>query len=34
MNKQFLVECLQKGMSTRQIGKLPNVNKSRGTIAY
>ena len=26
MDKQFLKECLQKGLSTRDIEKLPNVN--------
>lgn len=34
MNKQFLIQCLQKGMSTRDIEALPNVNLKRSTISY
>ena len=28
MDKQFLTECLEKGMSSREIAKLPGVNIS------
>ena len=34
MEKQFLKECLEKGMSTRDIAKLPNVSINSKTIAY
>ena len=34
MDKQFLTECLEKGMSSREIAKLPNVNISNRTILY
>ena len=32
MNKEFLKECLEKGMSTRDIEKI--CDKKRSTIAY
>ena len=34
MDEQFLKECLQKGLSTRDIEKLPNVNVTYRTINY
>ena len=34
MEKQFLEECLEKGMSSRDIAKLSNVNISNKTIIY
>ena len=34
MDKQFLIECLEKEMSTRQIEALPNVNIKRSAISY
>lgn len=34
MEKQFLKECLEKGMSTRQIAALPDVNITSKTICY
>lgn len=34
MDKQFLIECLEKGMSTRQIEALPEVNIKRSAISY
>ena len=34
MDKQFLIQCLQKGMSTRDIEALPNVNLKRSAISY
>lgn len=34
MDKQFLIQCLQKGMSTREIEALPNVTMKRSTISY
>ena len=34
MDKQFLKECLEKGMSTRDISKLPNVNINYRIILY
>lgn len=34
MDKQFLKECLEKGMSSRDIEKLPNVNIKRSAISY
>lgn len=34
MEKQFLKECLEKGMSSRDIAKLPNVKINNRTIIY
>lgn len=34
MDKQFLIQCLQKGMSTREIAALPTVTIKRSTILY
>lgn len=34
MNKQFLKECLEKGLSTREIEKLLNRKLKRSTISY
>lgn len=34
MDKQFLTECLEKGMSSREIAKLHSVNISNRTILY
>lgn len=34
MDKQFLIECLNQGLSTRDIEALPNVSVKRSTISY
>lgn len=34
MNKQFLIECLQQGLSTRDIEALSNVKLKKSTISY
>lgn len=34
MDKQFLIKCLEKGMSTRQIEALPEVNIKKSAISY
>lgn len=34
MDKQFLIDCLNQGLSTRDIESLPNVTVKRSTISY
>lgn len=34
MNKQFLEKCLNLGMSTREIAKLPEVKIKNRTVLY